>query len=64
MKSIHLKHLPLLWANCPTKNWTISSDSQSPTMIAEYKRILIPQQRMQERLNEFCQFFLNDSIDE
>jgi predicted nuclease of restriction endonuclease-like (RecB) superfamily len=33
------------------------SRSLSPTMIAEYKRILIPQERMQEQLNEFCQFF-------
>lgn len=28
-------------------------------MIAEYKRILIPQERMQERLNEFCELFRN-----
>ncbi len=28
------------------------SRSMSPTMIAEYKRILIPQERMQEQLNE------------
>lgn len=35
------------------------SRSMSPTMIAEYKRILIPQERMQERLNEFCELFLN-----
>ena len=31
----------------------------SPTMIAEYKRILIPQERMQEKLNEFCNLFLD-----
>lgn len=36
------------------------SRSMSPTMIAEYKRILIPQERMQEQLNEFCQFFLTE----
>ena len=30
----------------------------SPTMIAEYKRILIPQERMQEQLREFCNFFI------
>jgi len=30
----------------------------SPTMIAEYKRILIPQERMQQQLNEFCNMFL------
>lgn len=36
------------------------SRSMSPTMIAEYKRILIPQERMQEQLNEFCQFFLSE----
>ena len=35
------------------------SRSMSPTMIAEYKRILIPQERMQEQLNEFCEFFLS-----
>ena len=33
--------------------------SMSPTMIAEYKRILIPQERMQQQLNEFCNLFLN-----
>lgn len=32
----------------------------SPTMIAEYKRILIPQERMQEQLKEFCNFFMKD----
>lgn len=35
------------------------SRSRSPTMIAEYKRILIPQERMQQQLNEFCNLFLN-----
>ena len=35
------------------------SRSMSPTMIAEYKRILIPQEHMQEKLNEFCNLFLN-----
>ena len=35
------------------------SRSMSPTMIAEYKRILIPQERMQEKLNEFCNLLLN-----
>ena len=34
------------------------SRSMSPTMIAEYKRILIPQERMQQQLNEFCCLFL------
>ncbi len=34
------------------------SRSMSPTMIAEYKRILIPQERMQQQLNEFCSLFL------
>lgn len=34
------------------------SRSMSPTMIAEYKRILIPQERMQEQLREFCNFFM------
>ena len=36
------------------------SRSMSPTMIAEYKRILIPQERMQEKLNEFCNLFFNN----
>ncbi len=35
------------------------SRSMSPTMIAEYKRILIPQERMQQQVNEFCNLFLN-----
>lgn len=35
------------------------SRSMSPTMIAEYKRILIPQERMQKQLNEFCDMFLH-----
>lgn len=34
--------------------------SMSPTMIAEYKRILIPQERMQQQLNEFCNLFLTE----
>ena len=33
------------------------SRSMSPTMIAEYKRILMPVERMQEQLNEFCNNF-------
>lgn len=36
------------------------SRSMSPTMIAEYKRILIPQEKMQQQLREFCQFFLTE----
>ena len=36
------------------------SRSMSPTMIAEYKRILIPQEQMQEQLREFCQFFMSN----
>lgn len=35
------------------------SRSMGPTMIAEYKRILISQERMQQQLNEFCNLFLN-----
>lgn len=35
------------------------SRSMSPTMIAEYKRILIPQERMQQQLNEFCNMFMD-----
>ena len=36
------------------------SRSMSPTMIAEYKRILIPQERMQQQLNEYCNLFLKN----
>ena len=36
------------------------SRSMSPTMIAEYKRILIPQECMQQQLNEFCNLFLTE----
>ncbi len=32
--------------------------SMSPTMIAEYKRMLIPQEKMQQLLKEFCQFLI------
>lgn len=39
------------------------SRSMSPTMIAEYKRILIPQERMQQQLNEYCNQFLADETD-
>ena len=35
------------------------SRSISPTLITEYKRILIPQERMQEQLNEYCNLFLD-----
>ena len=34
--------------------------SMSPTMVAEYKRLLIPKELMQQQLNEFCSFFLKD----
>ena len=37
------------------------SRTMSPTMIAEYKRILIPQERLQQQLKEFCQFFLSEN---
>ena len=37
------------------------SRSMSPTMIAEYKRILIPQERMQKQLDEYCNMFLEQS---
>lgn len=36
------------------------SRTMSPTMIAQYKRILIPQERMQEQLSQFCQLFLGE----
>lgn len=38
------------------------SRSMSPTMIAEYKRILIPQERMQQQLNEFCNLILKQRL--
>ena len=40
------------------------SRSMSPTMIAEYKRILIPQEQMQQQLREFCQLFMNEEKSE
>lgn len=49
---------------CPTADHVVveyaMSRSMSPTMITEYKRILIPQERMQKQLNEFCNQFLNN----
>lgn len=39
------------------------SRSMSPTLITEYKRILIPQERMQEQLNEYCNLFLEEQND-
>ena len=38
------------------------SRSLSPTMIAEYKRILIPQERMQKQFNECCQCFVEEKV--
>lgn len=35
------------------------SRSMSSTMIAEYERLLIPQERMQAQLNEFCNLFID-----
>ena len=37
------------------------SRSMSPTMVAEYKRILMPQDQMQKMLNEYCAYYLDDS---
>ena len=39
------------------------SRSMSPTLITEYKRILIPQERMHEQLNEYCNLFLEEQND-
>ena len=39
------------------------SRSMSPTLITEYKRILIPQECMQEQLNEYCNLFLEEQND-
>lgn len=48
---------------CPEADRVVAeyamSRSMSPTMIAEYKRILIPQERLQQQLNEFCNLFLD-----
>jgi len=30
-------------------------------MVAEYKRILMPQDQMQKMLNEYCSYYLEDS---
>ena len=50
---------------CPTADHVVveyaMSRSMSPTMITEYKRILIPQERMQKQLNEFCNQFFNNA---
>ena len=49
---------------CPTADHVVveyaMSRSMSPTMITEYKRILIPQERMQKQLDEFCNQFLSN----
>ena len=37
------------------------SRSMSPTMVAEYKRILMPQDQMQKMLNEYCSYYLEDN---
>mgnify|MGYP000426000238 FL=1 len=39
------------------------SRSMSPTLITKYKRILIPQERMQEQVNEYCNQFLEEQND-
>ncbi len=36
------------------------SRSMSPTLIAQYKRVLIPQETMTEQLKEYCQYLLED----
>lgn len=45
---------------CPDTDKVVVEYAMSPTMIAEYKRILIPQEQMQQQLKEFCQFFLTE----
>lgn len=45
-------------ADCVVVEYAMSR-SMSPTMIAEYKRLLIPQARMQAQLSEFCKLFIN-----
>ncbi len=34
--------------------------SMSPTLIAQYKRVLIPQETMAEQLKEYCRYLLED----
>ena len=62
-KYLNSEFVQALTAQIETTSITSStgakSRSMSPTMIAEYKRILIPQERMQQQLNEFCNLFLN-----
>ena len=36
------------------------SRSMSPTMIAEYKRLLVPKEKMQKLLHEYCCLLEND----
>ncbi len=36
------------------------SRSMSPTLIAQYKRVLIPQETMTEQLKEYCQYLLEN----
>lgn len=47
---------------CPSANRTVveyaMNRSMSPTMITEYKKQLIPKEKLQESLDEFCEFFL------
>lgn len=50
---------------CPSANKTVveyaMNRSMSPTMITEYKKQLIPKEKLQESLDEFCKFFLTNA---
>ena len=61
-KYLNSEFVQALTAQIETTSITSStgakSRSMSPTMIAGYKRILIPQERLQQQLDEYCNLFL------
>ena len=40
------------------------SRSMSPTMVAEYKRLLIPKEVLQSKIEEYAQIALDDTKDD
>ena len=61
-KYLNSEFVQALTAQIETTSITSStgarSRSMSPTMIAEDKRILTPQERLQQQLDEYCKLFL------
>ena len=61
-KYLNSEFVQALTAQIETTSITSStgakSRSMSPTMIAEYKRILTPQERLLQQLDEYCNLFL------